>query len=145
MGNPKPRTEKNSHINLSKATDDKAETMYAALFRRSLQYDRLWDVILGACQAVLARDMVIICMQVKNPSLGEMKSFVQRCYQCSQFNPNVTDVTSVYQGRDVQEESKMLSYLPDPCPSLRVPGEISPGSVSSWHGYHRERGVCNYS
>jgi quercetin dioxygenase-like cupin family protein len=47
----------------------------------------------------------------------------------------------VYQEIDVQEESKMLSYLPDPCPSLQVPVEISPGSVSPWHGHHREREV----
>jgi hypothetical protein len=51
VGSPKPWTEKNNYINLSKATEGKAETMYAALFR-SLQCDRLWDVILGTHQAV---------------------------------------------------------------------------------------------
>lgn len=83
-------------------------------------------------------------MQVKKPSLRKTKSFVQRCCQPTQVNPNVTDTASVYQGTDMQGDSKTFSYFLHSCTSVQIPRAISPGSVSPWDDCHREREVFSF-
>lgn len=69
--------------------------MSAALSMEPYKPGSVLSPILGARQTVLNRAMVIMCMQVKKPSLRETKSLIQRCCQPTQFNPKVTDAASV--------------------------------------------------